>query len=38
MSRLIRFQASLSGCVWQRLPHAGWSASVRGLQQEALHG
>lgn len=38
MSRLIRFQASLSGCVWQRLPYADWSASVWGLLQEVLHG
>lgn len=37
MSRLIPIQALLSGCAWQRLPHAGWSAAVRVLQKEERH-
>lgn len=33
----LRPKVSLSGCVSQRLPHVGWSASACGLQ-EVLHG
>lgn len=38
MSRLIRFQASLSGRAWQLLLHAGRSAPVCGLQEEVPRG